>query len=283
MKKSTALARGIGSPIPRAPEKKRKNFGHLAPVKDDLSSKWVKKPMRTQAEAERIFTENYPLLFTGIQKWGLNYLPNTDRDEILQQASISFFKSCLRWDETKGALSTYVITCMQECKSNFLADAGIMHFDKNRLPAMQQYRKWRFIHPEAPVAAFAEKYELSVERAEELEMLSKKFTHSLNPKRMGSHGYTISLKTKQRVENRLKTEELRRDIEKTLRRLKPQERAVVEAYYLKGDAGEIHNMGDIGETMGVSSNRVSQILIVALRKLRCSAHNKLLAPHFRVE
>ncbi len=258
------------------PKKTHRGEGTVAKISEDMGTAPI---LRSAQEAGELVKENYKLVFWGIKRYGLYTIPGVERDDVEQVVAMSLFNTCLRWDPSKYALSTYAGARMRQCRNILEKDAGIVSFNSHLIISIRHYGKWRSLNPNKSLENFAEYEGVSLERAEEIVVAARRRSGSLKPKKgsVGWHyiGWYSRFRTS-RPDKRIERKSLADDVEKTLKRLKPQERLAVSSYYLGGKTQEA-----IGKELGVSANRIGFVLQKALRKLKCTAHNRLLRPHLQ--
>jgi RNA polymerase sigma factor (sigma-70 family) len=184
-----------------------------------------------QAAREELILSNQPLVFFIAKKY---HIPGLPLQDLVQEGNIGLMKAVESFDASKGRFGTYAFWWV---RANILKA-----IEKNRLVHMPSWRQGANRHgkEDAPLCQIVELEESVPAPTEEDDGLFKAASEN---------------ETKQAVQG-------------MLRELAPRERRIICLRFGLGDGGQDHTIEEIGRSVGLTPERVRQILSKALGKMR---------------
>ncbi len=252
---------------------------------------WVTLPERTVKEAWEMVLENDGLIKTAAKAMGYVFPFSED---IMQTIREHMFKAALFWDKNKAKFSTYFFPCLGLCKRQLLEE---QYYAKVPVHIMAKIHKMNSIKKKFPWKTneeIAEKLGISEKELGKLKQIRRMTWSNLTRTNLDfflAQGkddmiHTEGWRKKWTLSNRVLSEELvekletHKHIEESLYQ-KELEDAMEDAFKILSlgqkmvlkkrfgfEDGKEQTLEKVGESFGVTRQRVEQIEKIALKKLR---------------
>lgn len=184
-----------------------------------------------QTAREELILSNQPLVFFIAKKY---YVPGLPLRDLVQEGNIGLMKATENFDPGKGKFGTYAFWwikayILRAIKNNWLVHVPLRRQESNRHDKQD--------------APFCQMVEL-----EESATVSSEQDH--DPFEAASRNET------------------KQGIQRMLSELAPRERQVICLRFGIGNGGEDHTLGEVGRSVGLTPERVRQVINKALDKMR---------------
>ena len=259
----------------------------------DISGISICTPMEEREYFEKIYsgdlnaknefaTRNLRLVSSVARRFtcsGMSFL------DLIQEGSLGLMKAIDKFDASRGfKFSTYATWWIRQAITRAMADQGRtiripvhMHDELNRyMKVSKKYEQEYGVVPK--YTEVARELNISDEKAKEIEKLTVLPVSIYAP--VGEEGDSfladfISAEDKS-TEEIIDDAELKIQINKVLSTLEPRERKVIIMRFGLFD-NRIHTLEEIGNSFGITRERIRQIEAKALRKLRHPSRSKMLS------
>ncbi len=230
-------------------------------------------PVTREQEREYVETGRRDLLVTSHLRFGVSYAKRYRRrasmEDLIQQANIGLVVASERFDPDQGVrFMTYAGHWVRHHIERYLQDtARIVRLPVHSAPAAVALYKGDAKTPEDLVRIFG----IGLNTAKDIvrTATSKPFSIDFEPE----DGARFELPDMTESPEELFVDEdaqakLRAEVEKALARLTPKEREIIERRFLSADDEAGETLEEVGDTHDVSRERIRQIQVKAIAKLR---------------
>ena len=252
-----------------------KDIRHIPLLNPDQELKTARKIRRGDAQARRLMIRSNLRLVINIAKQYSTYgVPLLD---LIEEGNLGLMKAVSKFNPKLGyRFSTYAAWWIKQHVTRALADQGkTVRIPVYMVEMLSRFRKVKErltlrLHRAPRVPELARSMKLSVSKIKEILLYDQGTTSLDQPVGEEGEGSIIDIiedpntaSSQDRVSGMMRQER----IQELLEQMNPREREIIELRFGLKD-GEIHTLHDAAKKYGITRERVRQIEVSALKKLR---------------
>ena len=256
-------------------------------------------PLRSKEEGWKLVMDNYPLVLKAAIFMGLNRSPNAGREDAMQNALLSAHRTALLWDPGKGEFSPYLFISMKKAWGINRDEKLPIRIPASAVNRLARFNRWKERRPACDLADYAEQKKLSLNIEEKLRVAAAVYECSLNPPDAEGLFYSstgsfpeeevsrealmhsldplVEEKMLPGFEERIGLGQVAQLLKQAIKGLRPREAQIIEMRFGLGGEEPL-TLVELGQSLGITAERVRQLEERALNKLRRCCSRKNLRP-----